>query len=583
MRRSAGCRPVPTHRPGSTSCMNPAIAFLLSMTFLISIGGLFLMVWGLANDQWGDGQEAAKTIFAEGEVGRAEDPAIDGPRRKELQEEADADVSELHIDQAELADRRVYDSSSREPVLWWLTSSVVWLLLGSVFGLVAALKMHLPDWLVGDAVLTFGRIRPAHLNVVAYGWASMAGVGVGIWLVPRLFKTELAGGRYATVGAVLWNLGLAGGTIAILAGFSSGLEWLEFPWQVDILLVLGGALAAVPLILTILRRRVHHLYVSAWYLVGALVWFPMLFVTGNLHGLFTGTEQGILNWWFAHNVLGLWMTPLGLAAAYYFIPKITGTPIYSYTLSLIGFWALALFYSQVGVHHLIGGPVPTWLATLSIVTSVMMIIPVVAVAVNHHMTVLPRWRMVLTSPTLRFVVAGAMMYTFASVQGSIEALRSVNTITHFTHYTVGHAHMGVYGFFSFILFGSMYFILPRLVRWEWPHAWAITLHFWLVFIGFGIYFWFLSFGGWLQGLAMLDASVPFMETMELTIPYLQARSIGGALMTLGHIVFAAHFFTVLARMGPQRDEAPLMMSSRYVAPADGGGGGSEAVARRGES
>ena len=545
--------------------MNPAIAFLLSMTFLISIGGLFLMVWGLANDQWGDGQEAAKTIFAEGEVGRVEDPAIDGPQRRELQERADAEAGELDIDQSELADRRVLDSSGRQPVLWWLTSSVVWLLLGSVFGLIASLKMHLPDWLVGEAVLTFGRVRPAHLNVVAYGWASMAGVGVGLWLVPRLFKTALAGGRYATVGAVLWNLGVGAGTIAILAGFSSGLEWLEFPRQIDILLVLGGALAAVPLILTILRRRVHHLYVSAWYLIGALVWFPMLFVTGNLHGLFTGTEQAILNWWFAHNVLGLWMTPLGLAAAYYFIPKITGTPIYSYTLSLIGFWALALFYSQVGVHHLIGGPVPTWLATLSIVTSVMMIIPVVAVAVNHHMTVLPRWRMVLTSPTLRFVVAGAMMYTFASVQGSIEALRSVNTITHFTHYTVGHAHMGVYGFFSFILFGSMYFILPRLVQWEWPHAWAITLHFWLVFIGFGIYFWFLSFGGWLQGLAMLDASIPFMETMELTLPYLTARSVGGSLMTLGHIVFASHFFLVLARMGPERKEAAQMTLARYVA------------------
>jgi len=552
--------------------MNPAIAFLLSMTFLISIGGLFLMVWGLANDQWGDGQEAAKTIFAEGEVGRAEDPATSGPRRLELQEEADGEVGELDVDQAELADRRVYDRSSRQPVLWWLTSSIVWLLLGSVFGLVAALKMHLPDWLVGEAVLTFGRIRPAHLNVVAYGWASMAGVGVGLWLVPRLFKTELAGGRYASVGAVLWNLGIGGGTIAILGGLSSGLEWLEFPLPVDVLLVLGGALAAVPLIMTILRRRVHHLYVSAWYLIGALVWFPMLFVTGNLHALFTGTEQAILNWWFAHNVLGLWMTPLGLAAAYYFIPKLTGTPIYSYTLSLIGFWALALFYSQVGVHHLIGGPVPTWLATLSIVTSVMMIIPVVAVAVNHHMTVLPRWRMVLVSPTLRFVVAGAMMYTFASVQGSIEALRSVNTITHFTHYTVGHAHMGVYGFFSFILFGSIYFILPRLVAWEWPHRWAITLHFWLVFAGFGIYFWLLSFGGWLQGLAMLDASVPFMATMELTLPYLQARSIGGTLMTLGHIVFASHFFLVLARMGPERAEAPRMMSSRYLAKSSVGGG-----------
>ncbi len=542
--------------------MNTAIAFLLSMTFLISIGGLFLLVWGLANDQWGDGVAASKTIFAEGEVGRTEDPAATAEQKQELRK--DADAGELQIDQKELADRRVYDRSSRTPVLWWLSSAIGWLLLGSVYGVVASIKLHLPDWLGDHAVLTFGRVRPAHLNVVAYGWASMSGVGVGLWLIPRLFKTELRGQRFATAGAVLWNIGLLYGIVALFAGASDGLEWLELPHEADVLLIIGGALAAVPLIMTVLKRRVHHLYVSAWYLIAALVWFPMLFITGNLHELFVGTEQAILNWWFAHNVLGLWMTPLGLAAAYYLIPKITGTPIYSYTLSLIGFWALALFYSQVGVHHLIGGPVPTWLATLSIVTSVMMIIPVVAVAVNHHFTVLPRYRMVLISPTLRFIVAGAIMYTLASVQGSIEALRTVNTITHFTHYTVAHAHLGVYGFLSFIMFGSIYFIMPRLMNWEWPYAWAISLHWWLVVAGFAVYFLSLTIGGWLQGLAMLDASIPFMNIVALTIPYLTARSVGGVLMTLGHLVFAVHFFMVLGRVGPKVDEVPKLAIGRRL-------------------
>ena len=185
-------------------------------------------------------------------------------------------------------------------------------------------------------------------------------------------------------------------------------------------------------------------------------------------------------------------------------------------------------------------------------------------AVNHHMTVLPRWRMVLISPTLRFVVAGAMMYTLASLQGSIEALRSVNTITHFTHYTVAHAHMGLYGFMSLILFGSMYFILPRLVGWEWPYAWAISAHFWLVVAGFAIYFLALTVGGWLQGLAMLDAAVPFMESMALTVPYLTARSVGGSLMTLGHLVFAVHFFMVLLRLGPRRELPPEFALGRFV-------------------
>lgn len=536
--------------------MSLAVAFLLSMTFLISVGGLALLIWALANDQFGMGKDAAHTIFAPGEIGRIEDPATPQATRLAMQHARGTTADAPDDD--ELQARSTADRSSRTPVLWWLSSSIVWLLLGSLFGVIAAVKLHLPDWLVTDATLTFGRIRPAHLNVVAYGWASMAGVGVGLWLIPRLFKTALVGGRWATAGAVIWNLGLATGTAALLAGISDGMEWLEFPWPADIALVAGGALAAVPLILTLIQRRVQHLYVSSWYLIGALVWFPMLFITANIPNLFGGVEQAMLNWWFAHNVLGLWLTPLGLAAAYYFIPKIVGAPIYSYGLSLIGFWALALFYSQVGLHHLIGGPIPTWAVTISIVHSVMMAIPVIAVAVNHHMTVAPFWRLLLHSPTLRFVVLGAMMYTFASLQGSMEALRSINTITHFTHYTVAHAHMGVYGFYSFVMFGSIYFIMPRLTGWEWPHAWAISLHFWLVFGGFAIYFWPLTVGGWLQGLAMLDAARPFMESVALTQPYLIARSVGGTLMTLGHLVFATHFLMVVLREGPRRDREPRL-------------------------
>src|SRR5699024_2088767 len=268
-------------------------------------------------------------------------------------------------------------------------------------------------------------------------------------------------------------------------------------------------------------------------------------------------------WWFAHNVLGLWMTPLGLAAAYYLIPKITGSQIYSYSLSLIGFWSLALFYSQVGVHHLIGGPVPTWLVTLSIACSVMMIIPVIAVAINHHVTVAPHWRMLIHSPTLRFVEIGALMYTLSSLQGSIEALPSVNTVAHFTHFTVGHAHLGVYGFIGFVMFGAIYFIMPRLMNWEWPYKWAISAHFWLVFVGFILYFWALTIGGWLQGLLLIDPSASFQASVEVTIPYLVVRSLGGTLMTIGHIIFATHFFVALRREGPQQTQAPKLFAQGW--------------------
>src|SRR5699024_103745 len=283
--------------------MTVNIAFLLAMVLLISIGGLFVLVWALANDQFAMGKSAARTIFAEGEVGRVDDPATPKSDREAMQASRHEQLAS--VDDEELHERLHLDRSSRAPALTWISSAMVWLVLGSVFGVLSSLEMHMPELLVDHAIFTFGRVRPAHLNMVAYGWTSMAGVGVGIWLIPRLFKTPLVGGRFAIAGGILWNLGLFIGVIAVLAGGSEGLEWLEIPWQIAILLVLGGACAAVPLLMTVVKRRVQHLYVSAWYLLAGLVWFPMLFITAKFPGLFHGVNQGAMNWWFAHNVLGL--------------------------------------------------------------------------------------------------------------------------------------------------------------------------------------------------------------------------------------------------------------------------------------
>jgi cytochrome c oxidase cbb3-type subunit 1 len=532
---------------------------LLLGTFLLSIAALFAFIWSMSKGLFGDGMAAATQIFAPNEVGTVEDPAATSAQKGALQHAVGmvAD-SGSGMSSADAQARASADRSTSLVVGVCFTLAVAWLVLASLAGLISSIKMHSPDLWVRYAWLTFGRIRPIHLNLVAYGWCSMAGIGVAIWLLPRLLKTELVGAKYALLGSALWSIGVFAGTVAIATGHSDGLEWLEFPWQIDILLVVGGGLVGFPLWLTVLRRKVEHLYVSVWYIGAALLWFPILFLIANWPGLHFGVQQAAMNWWYGHNVLALWFTPLGLAAAYYFIPKVLGKPIYSYNLSLLGFWSLAFFYSQVGGHHLIGGPVPSWLITISIVQSVMMVIPVFAVAVNQHLTVLGNFRALIYSPTLRFIVLGAMMYTAVSVQGSIESLRAVNTVTHFTHYTVAHAHLGLYGFFTMVMFGSIYFIMPRVMNWEWPYPRLIALHFWLVLIGFAIYFIWLSIGGWLQGLAMLDEKTPFMQSVALTLPYLQARSIGGGLMTLGHLVFAAHFFAMGWKFGPRRLGAALL-------------------------
>lgn len=532
--------------------MLPAVTILLIITFLVSIIGLLFLIWSISAGQFNMGPGSSKVIFEDNEIGKIEDPSIANPKNELSFQKLLVSSDRYPIPQAEnddfsLESRLEADASSASVSLYLITSATFWLIFGSIFGLVASFKFNFPDWLNWAQPLTFGVLRPLHLNTVIYGWVSMVAMGVAIWLMPRLLKTKLVGQSYVKTGTHLWNIGVVLGTLALWSGWTDGLEWLEYPWQIDLIFVIAGALVGLPVFLTLKERKVDHLYVSVWYIGAAFIWFPILFLIANIPHVHFGVEHAIVNWWFAHNVLGLWLTPFGLGAAYYFIPKVLGKPIHSYQLSLLGFWSLALFYSQVGVHHLIGGPVPTWLVTLSIVTSVMMIIPVFAVAVNHHMTMVGHFRALRYSPTLLFIVPGAMMYTVVSFQGSLQSMRWLNEITHFTHATVAHAHLGVYGFVSFIMFGSVYFIMPRILRWEWPYPKLIRWHFWLAFTGLAIYFIILTIGGVLQGLQMQNPDIDFSQIVANTKPYLWARSVGGSLMTVSHFIFGYHIYAMVKR------------------------------------
>lgn len=355
--------------------------------------------------------------------------------------------------------RLAIDRAARWPVGVFIGSSIFWLVIGSLFAIAASIKLHDPEFVADHPWLTFGRVRTAHLNAVAYGWLSTAGIGIGLWILSRLCRVPIEDHRSLTLSAILWNFG---------------------------------------------------------------------------------------------NAVGLWFTPIGLAAAYYLIPKIIGKPIHSYYLSAIGFWSLAFFYAWNGMHHLIGGPFPAFLVTASVVASVMMVIPVITVAINHHMTMKGNFAALRYSPTLRFVVFGAMAYTLVSIQGSTRAIREINQVSHFTHYTVAHAHLGAYGFASMVYFGTIYYIMPRLLNVEWPSRLLIRIHFWACAIGMAIYFVGLSIGGWLQGMALNRSDTPFMEIMAATIPYLKVRTVGGSLMTLGHVALAISFLWMLFK---RRDSA----------------------------
>lgn len=474
---------------------------------------------------------------------------------------ADLQKSAGEILRDPIAERHEVDQSVRWPVLAFLGSAVFWLLVGSLFGLVSALKMTHPGMMDESAWTTFGRFRPAHLNSMVYGWASCAGIGVGIWLLARLCHSVVRGNGILLAAAVFWNLGVLVGTLGILRGDSRSIEWLEFPgYATPFLFVAWGALA-IWVTWALRHRRKGHLYVSLWYLLAAFLWFPWLYATANLLLIWQpilGPAQAAVNWWFAHNILGLWFTPIGLAAAFYLIPKVIGEPIHSYYLSILGFWSLALFYSWNGMHHLIGGPFPAWMVSASVVASIMMFVPVITVAINHHSTMRGHFGAMKWSPTLRFVVLGSMAYTLVSFQGSLQAIPAVNGVLHFTDFTPAHAHLGMYGFFTMVMFGAIYYLMPRVVEWEWPSARLIRWHFWLSLAGIALMFASLTLGGIGQGMILNDPAMPFLTTLSWVWPFRMVRSLSGGLLLVGHVIFAVHFILMVIKYGPERDRPTLL-------------------------
>lgn len=460
------------------------------------------------------------------------------------------------------------DASLRTSSLFFITSAIFWLIAGTVLALIAAIKLHEPNFAASSELTTFGRMRSAHLNAMALGFGNNMIFAVCTWIMARLCRSPIRHGGLLLIAGSFWNIGLTLGIAGIIKGDITSVEWLEIPQYATPLLAISYILIGVWGIMAFRFRKGEHVYVSQWYFLGALFWFPWLYIVAQAMIIWApaqGVVQSVTNWWFAHNVLGLWLTPMALGTAYYLIPKVLGRPIYSYYLSVLGFWSLALFYNWAGVHHLIGGPIPVWLISAGVVASVMMVIPVIVVAINHHMTVVGLHRQGWKSPTMRFVVFGAVNYTLVSLIGSTMALRNVNLITHFTHFTVGHAHHGAYAFFAMIMFGGVYYMMPRMLNREWPSAFLIRTHFWMCAIGILLMVFALQIGGWLQGLQMNDAEnyPDFIEIVKNTRPYMIIRSVSGVMLLVGHIAFAINFFWMLFAAGAVRaKQGPTLLEAK---------------------
>jgi cytochrome c oxidase cbb3-type subunit I len=465
----------------------------------------------------------------------------------------------------------VVDRSIRIPVLIFLGSGVAWLVIASFFWLLAASQIHTPTawWTFpGVAWLSFGRAYPVFLDCFVYGWATCAGIGTGVWLLSRFTDTPLRNPLYPILAGLIWNVGLLTGVLSILMGLTTGKELLEFPSYSAFILFLGLVMVSLWAITIIWNRRPGTTYISQWYLLGAFLWFAWIYATANITldlAPAPGVAQPAINWWYAGSLVDLWLTPIALAVAYYLIPKTVNRPIYSFRLALLSFWGLALFGGWTGMTHLIGGPFPAWMITASIVAKVLMLIPVLAVAINFHRTMQGDYSGLRENLPFRFVVIGAMIYTAYSFEGSIISIRSIAQFTQFSFVTLVHTQLGLFGFCSMILFGALYYIVPRLLSRQWLYHKLLTTHFWFIVVGFGLLFFDLTMGGLIQGFGLQDPQVPMSAVTDLIQPFLVVQNVAVLLLVIGNLGFAVAFILMFLISAPARVH-PVAVDAEGKAP-----------------
>lgn len=446
------------------------------------------------------------------------------------------------------------DSADPEDVAilsWFILTGTFWLLLATAVGLLISFKFPYPDFATSP-LLSFGRLRAIHTNDTFYGWASLALTGAAIYVASRTSGVPIAGKRNAWLSMIFYNLAAICGTITLALGINYGdQEYREWVWWVRVLLILGVGFGLTSVIQTVQKRHEPDIYISNWYTIGGFVFCAILSIVALLPWYQFGIGQVAVQAFFMHNAVGMWFTFLALGVTYYALPRELNRPIYSYALGVLAFWTNMVFYPIIGAHHYEFTPLPWWWQTLAIVFSVGMLVPVWAGTANFALTMRGRFETIRRSYALPFVLIGTAYYFLGSTQGTIEAFRSLQAIWHLTNFTVGHSHATMYGFITFLTWGSIYYLLPRATGRE-PSRVATGLHFWFATIGVTIYIISLSIAGTEQGLAWGSGN-PFIASVDAAAPYWVARAVAGTLMLLSHFIFAYNVY--LMTFGPARESA----------------------------
>ena len=443
-------------------------------------------------------------------------------------------------------------------------ATLLWGVVGMLVGLLAAVQMYLPAANFGLPFTTFGRVRPLHTNAVIFAFVGN-GIFMGVYYsLQRLCKAPMFSKALSAIHFWGWQLIIVSAAVTLLAGYTTGKEYAELEWPIDIAITLVWVVFGINMFGTILQRREKHLYVAIWFFIATWVTVAMLHIVNSFempvslfksYSWYAGVQDALVQWWYGHNAVAFFLTTPYLGIMYYFLPKAANRPVYSYRLSIIHFWALIFIYIWAGPHHLLYTALPDWAQSLGVVFSIMLIAPSWGGMLNGLFTLRGAWDKVREEPVLKFMVVAITCYGMATFEGPLLSLKSVNAISHFSDWTIAHVHVGALGWNGFLTFGILYWLIPRIYQTPLYSKKLAGTHFWIGTIGIVLYtipmYWagFTQAMMWKQFTPEGTLAFQFLETVTHIIPLYIVRSIGGLLYLIGIFVMV---FNIVKTVGAGR-------------------------------
>jgi cytochrome c oxidase cbb3-type subunit 1 len=454
--------------------------------------------------------------------------------------------------------------------------TVVWGIVGMLVGLVIAAQLMWPELNLAPW-LSYGRLRPLHTNAVIFAFGGSALFATSYYVVQRTCHARLFGDWLASFTFWGWQAVIVLAAVSLPLGWTSGKEYAELEWPIDVLITLVWVAYAVVFFGTIAKRKVSHIYVANWFFGAFIVTVAVLHLVNSAampvsltksYSAYAGVQDAMVQWWYGHNAVGFFLTAGFLGMMYYFIPKQAGRPVYSYRLSVVHFWALIFTYMWAGPHHLHYTALPDWAQSLGMLFSLVLLAPSWGGMINGIMTLSGAWYKLRTDPILKFLVVSLSFYGMSTFEGPMMSIKTVNALSHYTDWTVGHVHSGALGWVGMVSIGSLYYLIPRLYgRAEMHSMKLVTLHFWVATIGIVLYIAAMWIAGVMQGLMWRAVNADgtltyaFVESVKVTYPYYAVRLLGGTLYFAGMLIMAWNVAKTVAGQKPAEAAIPAPVAA----------------------